>query len=117
MLQQIIRKTLVASALSVPMLAMMAPKAMANKTDFRVYNDSSYDIYRLYVSESSMDTWGGDILGSDILPSGYNIQVIFGNPSPSVCYYDIRAEFSTGEVVEDYQVNVCTNDYYQFFDQ
>ncbi len=113
----VLRHTLAASLFGIPALLLTAPKALADKQDFWIQNNSSTDIYYLYVSESSLDTWGADILGENsILASGYHIQVIFNNPDPNVCRYDIRAEFEDGHVVEDYVIDVCVNDYYQFFD-
>jgi hypothetical protein len=117
MLGKLARNTVVASALSLPALALAVPEAMAGKNDFYVYNNSSSDIYYLYVSEASSSDWQNDILGEQILYSGQNVQVYFGNPNPNVCYYDFRAELSSGQVIEDYQVDVCTNDYYQIYDQ
>lgn len=96
----------------------MAPEALAGKDNFQVRNESSSSIYYLYMSESSLDTWGPDILGeSRILSSGEQIQIIFNNPDPNVCRYDIRAEFEDGQVVEDFTIDVCDNDFYRFYDQ
>jgi hypothetical protein len=117
MFQKLLRPALVASALTVPTVALMAQSALADKADFWVRNDSSITISELYLSASNRDSWDNDLLGSSILESGERFQVTFGDSSSNTCLYDIRAVFSDGQAVEDYQVNVCTNDYYTFYDQ
>lgn len=115
MLNTILRNKIVISALTLPVLALTAQAALAGKSNFRVYNDSNVVVRELYVSDSRYDNWDNDILGRDVLPSGSNIQVMFGDQSSRNCLYDIRAVFEDGQVVEDYQINVCTNTQYTFF--
>ncbi|MBD3880590.1 hypothetical protein IFO70_02350 [Phormidium tenue FACHB-886] len=117
MLQKVLRPVMVASALAVSMVSVLAPAALADKSDFWVRNDSENTISELYLSASNRDSWDNDLLGSTVLESGDRFQVTFGDYSDSACLYDIRAVFSDGQVVEDYQVNVCNNDYYTFFSQ
>jgi hypothetical protein len=112
----LVRNALLTSLLTLPTAFLNTPEALADKSDFRVYNNSSVAITHLYASSSARDTWDNDILGRDILPSNSSIQVLFGNPSPSDCLYDIRAIFADGVVLEDYQINVCTVPGYTFYD-
>jgi hypothetical protein len=109
----LLRTALVTSALALP---WFTPLAWADKTDFWVYNNSESNITRLYVSESTRDTWEDDILGENVLASGAGIRIAFRNDSPSSCHYDILAVFSDGQVVEDYRVDVCASRGYTFFD-
>jgi hypothetical protein len=117
MLQNIFRPVVAASMLAVPMVSLLAPSALADKSDFWVRNNSRNTISELYLSASNLDSWDNDLLRSDTLQSGDRFQVAFGDDSSNTCLYDIRAVFSDGQVVEDYQVNVCNNDYYTFFDK
>ena len=56
------------------------------------------------------------ISGVNRLPSESSIQVIFPDSSSNICWYDIKAVFSTGEVYEDYRINVCSNlTYLEYF--
>lgn len=109
--------TLAVSTLTIPLVALDTPNALADKANFQVFNESSLTLTHLYVSDSRRDTWDNDILGQDTLPSGYNIQVVFADASPYVCLYDIRAVFANGQIVEDFQIDVCRNTEYTFFDQ
>jgi hypothetical protein len=116
MVHQLVRTTLIASTASILSLPMMAVRALADKADFWVYNDSEATITRLYVSESTRDIWEEDILGGDILATGAGIRIAFENESTHSCHYDILAVFSDGQVVEDYRVDVCSNRGYTFYD-
>jgi hypothetical protein len=116
MLNNLTRKVVFASVLGLSSLMMVSQTALANNKDsFRVTNRSSRTITRLDISESSSEVWM-PVEGLRRLGSGYYSQIAFKNPSPYVCLYDIRATFSNGQVVEDYQINVCANDYV-FYDR
>jgi hypothetical protein len=117
MLRHLARNLTLASALSLPVVGVVAPQALADKDNFYIYNNSSRDIYFLYISQSDLPAWQDDVLGSEILYAGDGFQVVFGDPNPTVCLYDFRAELEDGEVVENYEINVCANDYYQVFDE
>jgi hypothetical protein len=108
--------TLILSSLTIPVVALGAGSALADKADFRVYNDSSMVLTELYVSSSSQNTWDNDILGRDVLYQGGEVQVLFNDSSPNHCLYDIRAVFEDGQVVEDYRIDVCAGSEYTFFD-
>jgi hypothetical protein len=115
--KNLVRNTLVASALAVPMAAIITDAAIAGKDNFIVRNDSRVPITQLYVSASSRPTWDNDILEGDWLEYGEQTRIVFGDPSPNNCLYDILAVFSDGQTVEDYQVNVCSNTGYTFYDE
>ncbi len=111
-----IPKSLLSLALSVPVLAMFCNAAQAGKSDFRVYNNTLATIEHLYVTASDESSWAKNILTDYSLPAGHNVQILFGDPSNAQCHYDIRAEFTDGIVVEDFQVNVCEDSAYTFFE-
>lgn len=117
MLHKLVRYAAIASALTLPIVCLTAGKALADKANFRVQNNSNNAITELYVSDSSRDSWDNDILEADVLNSGSSIQVLFGDDSPNVCIYDILAVFEDGQSVEDYQVNVCSSGGYTFYDE
>jgi len=110
------KKSLIGLAVSVPALGLLSSAAQAGKSDFRVYNDTFATIEHLYVTASEENSWAKNILADYSLPAGHNVQIVFGDPSEAQCFYDIRAEFSDGVVVEDFQVNVCEDSAYTFFE-
>lgn len=117
MTKNLLSTTLLASAMALPIAGTFAEAALAAKDNFVVYNDSRLTIVELYVSASNRTTWDNNILNGDVLGSGDSTRVVFGDPSPSTCLYDILAVFADGQTVEDYQINVCDSTGYTFYDQ
>ncbi len=113
-LPKLLRKALITTTLALPVLALGGQQAIASKDNFTVFNDSRTAIRELYVSDSSRSTWENNLL-SDALRPGQSTRVAFQDNSANRCLYDIRAVFTDGQVVEEYQVNVCTNDDYTFY--
>jgi hypothetical protein len=67
-----------------------------------IYNDSSYVIEDLYVTERDTFDWGQDLLGSDALFPGESISIEVGCD-----VYDIKVVDETGVPCELYDVDVC----------
>lgn len=89
-------------------LALAAGSALAQQYDRRmvVHNNTSETIMYLYSTNTGTADWGGDILGSSVIPSGEAIMVDF-NDGSGYCRMDIRAEFADGSSAEVRRVNVC----------
>lgn len=117
MLQLFTRSALMVLTSSLPLVALMSQSALADKASFYIQNNSDTAISELYVSDSSLENWNDDILDPDILESGDRVTVNFVDPSPDRCNYDIKAIFVDGQQVEDYRIDVCSNEQYQFFNQ
>jgi hypothetical protein len=117
MFQSFIRKAIAVSALGLPLIALTAQSALADKDNFYIQNNSDLTISELYLSDSSLENWNNDILGNGVLESGEQVTVDFADPSPDRCMYDIKAVFADGQEVEDFRINVCTSEQYQFFNQ
>ena len=68
-----------------------------------VYNESSYDIYALYITPEDVFDWGPNVLGSQpLLAGGDSITV-----EVSCDVYDIKVVDDTGVECELYGVDVC----------
>lgn len=102
--------------LVLPLVMFQSQRAIANKSNFVIANNSSKIVTELYLSDSRIDNWEYDLLKTDMLPTGKSVQVLFSDPKSDRCLYDIRAVFADGQILEDYQVNVCRNNLYTFFD-
>jgi len=63
-------------------------------TTLTIINDTSYEIWYVYISPSSSDEWGGDWLGDDVIPAhgSYTFYVSEGT-------YDLRVEDSDFNVM------------------
>jgi hypothetical protein len=98
------------SILVVAVLALLlttAPSAFADERDFTLHNNSSVDIYYVYVSPSSSNFWGDDVLSEDVLPSGDEVDITFDDPR-TTCVWDIKAVAHDGSVGYIYKVDLCS---------
>lgn len=80
--------------------------ALAQALQFELINDSSKDVYYLYVSPSSSDSWGEDLLGEDIILSGESAAIIIDDGLEG-CEYDMLAVSSEEDEIEDYGLDLC----------
>ncbi len=113
---QLISSRLVTAALVLPLVMFHAQRAIANKSNLIIANDSSKMITELYLSNAQKFFAEDDILEPDVLPKGSSLQIQLDQASAQQCFYNIRAVFADGEVLEDYPINICQNKTYTFLD-
>lgn len=103
-----LRKTAVATVLSLPIVALNVHSALAEQLVFQLQNESSIDIHYLFVSESGNQEWGEDILGDETIIESGEVTMITLADDSNACFYDIKAVAADGESsAEVYQVNLC----------
>lgn len=84
-----------------------AQVARADHLNFTLYNETSKSIYSVYVSPARSDSWGSDILGTDVLMSGEYQPIIFPNEtSDSPCIYDVQVVFED-DTQREGRYNLC----------
>ena len=89
------------------LLFASATSAFADERDFTLHNNSSVDIYYVYVSPSSSNFWGDDVLGEDVLPSGDEVDITFDDPRKT-CVWDVKAVSHDGSMGYIYNVDLCS---------
>lgn len=99
-------KTVLLGALAALVATVGVTEAQAYDRRVNIINNSAYDIREFYASNVGTNSWEEDILGRDILPSGYEVVVNIDDRT-GYCKYDFRAVFEDGEVVISEGVNVC----------
>src|SRR5262245_1798863 len=72
-----------------------------------VVNATERVIQRSHATNSCVNTWCRDLLGSNVLSQGQRYAIDFDDGTGS-CQFDFRAVLDNGRVVEQYSVNVCT---------
>lgn len=85
--------------------ALAATAAVAQSTQqLTVRNRSGLTLVNFWASAQSNQSWENELLGSRVLGSGQNYSMTIRNVVD--CNYDLRMEFSNGNVVTDV-VNIC----------
>jgi hypothetical protein len=71
-----------------------------------VINDSRYVIREFYATNTGVNVWGRDLLGSSVIRPGQRYIFNFDDGT-GYCMFDFRAVLENGRPVERYRVNVC----------
>ena len=106
MFQKSFRNLMVAVALSLPVVSLNVPIALADRQNFTLVNKTDHVITELKVSTSGSNDWGGDILGVEVVGSNYSTDIIFEGNAPD-CLYDVKAVFTDGTKLDERQINLC----------
>ena len=122
----IARAALIVAALGTASVATAEPVVAAGKTAasapaqsrdglnrrVRIHNNTGWTMLRFYASDSRVTDWEEDMLGRGTLAAGNSIMMNIDDGS-GACLYDFKAEFTNGQVLTRYNVNVCQiADYY-----
>jgi hypothetical protein len=74
--------------------------------NFRLINRTGYQVNEVYVSPSAVDSWGRDILGDGVMPSGTSRNITFPRRTRA-CTFDLRVIYADGERGEIREINLC----------
>jgi hypothetical protein len=78
----------------------------------RVHNQTGWTMTHFYASDSRVDEWQEDMLGSDVLANGASITMNIDDGN-GACLYDFKARFTNGQELTRMRINVCEiADYY-----
>jgi hypothetical protein len=83
-----------------------APAAGQAQQNFTVVNNTGHTVMTLNVSPSNENSWGPDILGSDVLANGATAQVTFPRGEEQ-CSWDIKATYDDGDTTDARGVDLC----------
>ena len=96
------------AALAVSMFAFSSV-AFAIDRDVTVHNHIGATVRELYVSPSSTTSWGGDLLGADVLRDGGSVLIHY---TPRMyrgeCVFDMKIVEQDGTTSTVSGVNLCT---------
>jgi len=99
-----LRRSIFALAVGAGLVLAGAASAQSNDPSFRVNNRGNQAINEIYVSSSSVSSWGRDWLGQNVLPPGQSFLIRLPGGQ---CVNDIRIVFANGQAAERRQVNTC----------
>jgi hypothetical protein len=86
---------------------------------FDLTNQTSRNIERFFASPANVNSWGQDILGTEVLPPGQKAKITIQDGRQD-CMYDFRARLGAapngsvgpGDMIQS-QINICT-DFYEW---
>ncbi|HYJ30280.1 MAG TPA: hypothetical protein VEW25_08070 [Allosphingosinicella sp.] len=97
------RRLAIAAAIAA---SAIATAVLAGQQDFVIVNNTGQTILTLNVSPASEDSWGPDILGTDVLAAGQRGEVSFDNDEER-CDWDIRVTYADGDTGDWRGIDLC----------
>jgi hypothetical protein len=94
------------SAVAAALLLGSVTAGQALDRRVKIVNNTGYTMTEFYGSNKGTDSWEEDILGNDVLPSGYSVTINFDDGT-GYCKYDFKAVFEDGDVLVNKNINVC----------
>ena len=88
------------------LLTLSAGSAMAEPLEFTLINSTGYVITQLQISPLSMNHWGENILGTDVILQGETATVTIADGRTS-CEYDMLITFNDGNTIEERNYDFC----------
>ncbi len=87
------KKRITFAALAVAMfLGAAGYLAAESEYDFTLVNATGYDVDSVYISPSSQESWGNDVMGQDILANGMSVKIVF-HPSAQAASWDMKIKW------------------------
>jgi hypothetical protein len=89
--------------------------AFAEDLIFMLDNQSSGIITHFYASTTDTNDWEEDILGQDVLEAGNFARITIAD-GKTICTYDLKIVFDSGEEMEDRSIDLCATGSYTVSD-
>ncbi len=80
--------------------------AYAGQQDFALNNRTGYQIDEVYVSRSSNQNWGNDVMGNGSLEDGNTVNITFNAPD-NACKWDMHVKYNDGDEATWNGLNLC----------
>ncbi len=72
--------------------------------DFMLHNYSNADLVELYVSPTTDDYWGDDIMRGAVLLNGSSMELVFDTGAPAGTTFDIRTLDDDGDQYDFFEI-------------
>ncbi|WP_439816502.1 hypothetical protein [Zavarzinia sp. CC-PAN008] len=84
------------------------PALAEGKQDFRLINQTGYEIHQVYVSPNTTNDWEEDVLGQDTLANGDAVDISFSRDSKP-CMWDLKVIYTVdGSDAIWTNIDLCT---------
>jgi hypothetical protein len=108
-------KTKTLSLMLLSLFFFTALSAQNYQLKFSVVNATGIDLYGVYVSESEDNSWGDDVIPSDLFDDGTTVEVTIPIEFDTMCIHDIKVTDSDGEAVVFPEIDFCEVSVLTFF--
>jgi hypothetical protein len=94
-------------AAAAAVLLFGATQASAGPQDFELVNNTGYEIKNVYISPTTSNDWGDDVLGADTLAAGDSQEIKFPESRGDACEWDLKVTYDDDTSHEWKDVNLC----------
>ena len=106
-MKQLIKPLIAAALALVAVAAVSATAAQRRNLDFTLVNKTGVDIMEVYLSPTSDNEWGEDVMGKDILESGQKVDITFSS-AETECNWDLKVVDEDDDDIVWTKLNLCT---------
>ena len=106
-MKQLIKPLIAAALALVAVAAVSATAAQRRNLDFTLVNKTGVDIIEVYLSPTSDNEWGEDVMGKDILESGQKVDITFSS-AETECNWDLKVVDEDDDDIIWTKLNLCT---------
>lgn len=92
--------------LTLSAVTFAAPQQRKN-LDFTLVNKTGVDIMEVYLSPTSDNEWGEDVMGKDILENGQKVDITFSS-AETECNWDLKVVDEDDDEIVWTKLNLCT---------
>lgn len=92
--------------LTLSAVTFAAPQQRKN-LDFTLVNKTGVDIMEVYLSPTSDNEWGEDVMGKDILENGQKVDITFSS-AETECNWDLKVVDEDDDDIVWTKLNLCT---------
>ncbi len=106
-MKQLIKPLIAAALALVAVASVTVTAAQRRNLDFTLVNKTGVDIMEVYLSPTSDNEWGEDVMGKDILANGEKVDITFSS-AETECNWDLKIVDEDDDDIIWTKLNLCT---------
>jgi hypothetical protein len=106
-MKNLIKPLLIAALALTAVASVTVNAAQRRNLDFTLVNKTGIDVHEVYLSPTSDDSWGEDVMGKDILKSGEKVDITFSS-AETECNWDMKIVDEDKDDIIWTKLNLCT---------
>lgn len=106
-MKKLIKPLLVAALALVAVASVTVTAAQRRNLDFTLVNRTGVDIMEVYLSPTSDNEWGEDVMGKDILADREKVDITFSS-AETECNWDLKIVDEDDDDIIWTKLNLCT---------